>query len=939
MRLYAGKRESFEEPFFPSKQATMKTIPPIFLLLSLSVEAFAEEPSKGEKLFALKVKPLFAEKCDACHGDEPEKIKGDFDMRTREAVQRGGETFGKDVLVTGKGGESFLYLVTTRKEPDFEMPPKEADRLSEEQQRWIRDWINEGAPWPDDARVAAIREKHAEGVIVKTSGALSDEWANRRYKLEDLWAYQPIKRTELPGAAGESPLDGFIDAKLNELGLNPAPGADAATLIRRATFDLTGLPPSPDEVTAFVAATENDADAAWTELVERLLASPHYGEQWGRHWLDVVRYADSSGYANDYERPNTWRYRDYVIRAFNDDKPYDRFIREQIAGDEITAREDPEALVATGFLRMGAWEHTGMSVAKVTRQLFLDDVTDSVGQVFLAHALQCAKCHDHKFDPVPTRDYYSMQAIFATTQFTEVVTEWIEGENLGGMDEDRHYHELRKRENDRLIAALEEKQKAYEAAWFAGQGLPWKSVAAAKKAGVKELPAGKLFEKPEEFGRERIGRKWEERLGWELDRYEPFAFTVYNGKTRAPKGSDKRLGMPADPMKEGELEKTAILGGGDPFSPTEPVAPAVLSAVPGGLDYEVPTTPGGRRTALANWIADPGNTLTARVMVNRIWQHHFGRGIAGNPNNFGATGKKPTHPELLDWLASEFMAKGWSVKAMHRLVMNSAAYRRAASHPDPAVVSEKDPTATSYAVFTPRRLSAEEIRDAMLAVSGELNPDVGGIPIRPDRNMEAALQPRMIMGTFAPSYTPNPKPEQRNRRTVYAHKTRGHRDPFLETFNQPGSEMSCELRDSSNVTPQVFMLFNSEESMDRSLAFANRVLHECQGEPEEKAVTRAFELAFGRAPGSEEIGLALAHWTAMVKEQEKITWQPRSYPAEVVREANEENTGEVFAFTERLFTFEDYVHDLQPHEVDARTRAFADFCLVLFNSNEFAYVY
>ncbi|MEM6915821.1 MAG: PSD1 and planctomycete cytochrome C domain-containing protein, partial [Verrucomicrobiota bacterium] len=745
-----------------------------FLSITFPSLLSAVEATEGEKLFALRIKPLFAEKCNACHGDEPDKIKGDFDMRTRESILAGGDYWAEDVVHLGEGEKSYLYLLTTREEEDFEMPPKEADALTEEQQWWIRDWINEGAPWVEDEKVREIQDKYAEGVLMTTSEALSEDWQNRRYKPEDVWAYEPLVRPEAPGGeeteGSRNPIDRFIGAKLEEMGIEPAGEADPALLIRRASFDLTGLPPKPAEVHEFLAAWERDSEAAWEELVDRLLASPHYGEQWGRHWLDVVRYADSSGFANDYERPNTWRYRDYVIRAFNDDKPYDQFIREQIAGDEITKRQDPEALVATGFLRMGAWEHTGMSVARVTRQLFLDDVTDSVGQVFLAHALQCAKCHDHKFDPVPTRDFYSMQAIFATTQFAEVETDWIEGENLNGMVEDKVLHEKRIADNNERKAMLKERQEFYEAKWFKEKGLPYQSVAEAKKAGLKkeELPQGRLFEKPEEFALGPITSKWTNRFKWELDRYEPVAYTVYNGKTRAPKGNYGRLEMPQDPMKEGQLEETAILGGGDPFSPTDPVKPGVLSAVPGGLDYQIPETVGGRRTALANWISDPDNTLTARVMVNRIWQYHFGRAIAGNPNNFGATGKKPTHPELLDWLATEFIEQGWSVKAMHRIIMNTDVYRRSTNYSSPGFLNEKDPEGVSYAVFTPRRLSAEEMRDSMLLVSGELNREVGGIPIRPDMNMEAALQPRMIMGTFAPSYVPNPNPEQRNRRTIYA---------------------------------------------------------------------------------------------------------------------------------------------------------------------------
>ncbi|MDP6448279.1 MAG: DUF1549 domain-containing protein, partial [Pirellulaceae bacterium] len=292
-------------------------------------------------------------------------------------------------------------------------------------------------------------------------------WTNRKYDPADLWAYQPVRRPNAPGAFG-NPIDAFIEARMHE-GMSAAPVADRLTLIRRATFDLTGLPPTPGEIDAFLSDT---APGAYKRLIERLLASPHYGEQWGRYWLDVVRYADSAGFANDFERPNAWRYRDYVIRSFNDDKPYDQFVREQIAGDEINP-SDAEHLVAAGFLRMGPWEQTGMSVARVTRQLFLDDVTDSVGQVFLGHVMRCARCHDHKFDPVPTRDYYAMQAVFAHTQFAEVNAAFLPGENTDGFETHKKYHQLRDNENTRMLG-----------------GLPKERVS------------------PNDFGRERLGRKW-----------------------------------------------------------------------------------------------------------------------------------------------------------------------------------------------------------------------------------------------------------------------------------------------------------------------------------------------------------------------------------------------------------------------------------------------
>ncbi|MEO2013392.1 MAG: PSD1 and planctomycete cytochrome C domain-containing protein [Fuerstiella sp.] len=917
-----------------------------------------KDATEAEKLFALKVGPLLRDKCLACHGADPEEIESSFDLTSRKKLLTGGESFGSDAVVPGDAKESFLYSMVQRTEPDFAMPPKESEQLTEEETWWIRDWIDGGAPWPNDERIAEIYDRYAEGVTWKTSGGLSDEWTKRKYKPEDLWAYQPLWKDaggRLKDATGSAAIDALMGDRMREAGVHGAPGADRRTLIRRAFFDLSGLPPKPADVAAFIADSRSD-DVVYAELINQLLDSPHYGEQWGRHWLDVVRYADSSGFANDWERPNAWRYRDYVIRAFNNDKPYDEFVREQIAGDEIAAQRkaeggkpdnttatDAELLLAAGFLRMGPWEHTGMSVAKVTRQLFLDDVTDSVGQVFLAHALQCCRCHDHKFDPIPTEDYYSFQSVFATTQFAEVNTKWLAGENQSGIEEDRRYHQMRQQANSRMLGVLSKKKAANDRKWFEEQGLPYKTRAEAKQADApkEHFPPSNLLKTPDDFGQDRIGRKWQLRFPWELDRYKPIALTVYSGKTPVMRSVAARIPKPRKPMATGRLENTAILTGGDLFASAKPVTPSVLSAVPGGLEFSVPDSIEGRRSALADWIASPQNTLTARVMVNRIWQHHFGRGLAGNPNNFGATGKKPTHPKLLDWLAGEFIRSGWSVKHMHRLIMMSDTYRQSSSHPDPKFLAEKDSGSQLYAAFLPRRLTAEELRDAMLAVSGELNPAIGGIPIRPDMNLEAALQPRMIMGTFAPSYVPNPKPEDRNRRSVYALKLRGHRDPMMETFNQPGSEKSCEIRDSSTISPQALTLLNSDETNDRALAFAADVLKNTVSDTaaDTAAVEAIFQRAFGRKPAADETTAAIQHWREMEMVQSRLTFKPREYPTEVVRRASEENTGEPFTFTERLFVYDDYVHDLQPHEVDAKTRALADVCLAILNSNEFVFVY
>ncbi|MEM9588558.1 MAG: PSD1 and planctomycete cytochrome C domain-containing protein, partial [Planctomycetota bacterium] len=888
------------------------------------------EPTVGEKVFALQIRTLFRDKCFGCHGEEGSELKGGFNLGSRESLLEGGSDYGESVIEPGDSESSYLISMVSREESGYEMPPKESEKLSLAEVQAVRIWIDEGAPWPDDDRSQWIYEEYADGVTVQTSGGLADAWTNRKYDPADLWAFRPIVRDfpELSGRGDQSPVDAFINSAMEASGITPAPAADRRTLIRRVTLDLIGLPPTPKEIEDFLVDPRSNPDA-FSALVDRLLDRPQYGEQWARHWLDVVRYADSSGFANDWERPNVWRYRDYVIRAFNQDKPFDRFTLEQLAGDELikaaedaakplTQEQQAELRIASGFLRMGPWEHTGMSVAKVTRQQFLDDITDSVGQVFLGQALQCCRCHDHKFDPIPTRDYYSFQAVFATTQFGDVATCWLPEENLDAIDRDKRLHQKRRQANKSMLQELNQQISRLQLDWLKSQGLPYKSFREAKKAGLTagDLPSD--LQTPEQFGKERIGRKWQNRFTWEMDRYAPFAFSVYNGKTPKAKTQTSRMQMPKDPMAQGVLEETKILTGGDPFADGQSVSPGVLSAVPGALDVQLPAEVSGRRTALANWINSPDNSLTSRVLVNRIWAFHFGRGIAGNPNNFGATGKKPTHPRLLDWLATELVQNNWSVKHLHRVILNSDAYRRSTQHPNRPDVDDKDPEGSSYSVFRPRRLEAEELRDVMLAVSGELNLEAGGIPIRPDMNLEAALQPRMIMGTFAPSYVPSPLRSDRNRRSIYAHRIRGHRLPFMETFNQPGSEKSCELRDQSNITPQVFTLMNSQESSDRALAFAHRLVQ--RGGDDAEVIGRAIEWALGRPAEDGEVTDALTHWKQMRQIHEHLTPRPVQVPTEVVREAVDENTGKPFTFVERLFANEVYQPDLGPHEVDVRTR-------------------
>lgn len=900
----------------------------VAILISIFLGArigWADEPSEGEKLFALKVKSLFVQKCNACHGDDRDEIAGGFNMLSRESLLKGGDSFGTEVVVVGgKGEQSFLYRVTTRTEEGFEMPPKESEHLTEEQTWWIRDWIKAGAPWPNDKRIAEIRAEYAEGETVATSGGLGDDWTNRRYKSEHLWAYRPLKVRKPPGSSGNltsvNPIDAFVKKKLDDLGIHPAGMASPRNLARRLCFTLTGLQPTPAEMKRFLMLHAKNPRKAIDTLVDHWMATPQYGEHLGRKWLDVARYADSAGFANDYARPNAWRYRDYVVRSFNADKPYNEFVRQQIAGDEIDDN-DSENLIATGFLRMGPWEQTSMSVFRLTRQQWLDDVTDSVGQAFLAHPLQCCKCHDHKFDPLPTRDYYSMMAVFTTTQLTDQDADFLKSENKTGFKPAHEWTWAK-------IQSYKEQEAELK-----------KKIADSRKDEVGEAKVGDNGLSPGDEASQGRLRKNIMRHTWELDKTRPVALAVYTGNSPKPRNINKRMVKPGNPWKAGTIEEDTILKGGDAFTRGEKVVPAPISAAVslGGMSKpDFPIGKGKRRLALADWIVDESNPLAARVIVNRVWSWHFGRGIAGNPNNFGATGAVPTHPELLDFLADWLVKNDWSIKKLNRLIVTSEAFCRSSRHMRPKQLELKDPKREYYAAFIPRRLTAEEVRDVMLQASGELNRQVGGVPCRPDINLEVAMQPRQIMGGTASVYEPDALPKLRNRRTIYAEKLRGLRDPFLETFNQPGPDKSCELRETSTVAPQALTLFNSEEVQDRALAFANRLIR--QEKSAQETIKLAFQIAFGRLPTGTELESCLNHWASAEKEEAEKKYTPKKYDSQTKRTVMAEKTGEPYEFVEVMPAYKNYQPDLQPHEVDARTRGLAHVCLVIFNLNEFIYL-
>ena len=951
--------------------------------------AAARSDENASKLAQLSTRAvaILKSKCVDCHGAN-DKLEGGLDVRSRARLLEGGET--GPALVIGQSQRSLL-MKAVRWEGDLRMPPKQPNRLTADEIATLAGWIDSGAPWSDapatqpSNRASNRPSKTGSGnddttgssdpdaeVVVRTTAGQSADWNGRKYASKEVWAYRPIVRPTPPAQVGdqaESPIDLFIKQRLIERKLTAAPPADPRILVRRVTLDLTGLPPTPEELDAFIDADRRSPEAAWRELVERLLASPRYGEQQARHWLDVTRYADSAGFSNDYERPNAWRWRDYVIRSFNSDKPFDRFIVEQLAGDELEPDSD-EMQIAVGFLRMGPWEHTGMSVAAETRQQFLDDVTNSVGVTFLGQALRCAGCHDHKFDPVPTRDYYRIQAVFAPTQFAEPTVPFSAFENLSGRDAGIARLRRLLGDSERAREQILAKNRAALAELLERRGV--------KK--VSELPAeeqsnSRFFGLSEQDkSTEKMLQKRIDYLQRELLRYEPLAMSVYDGPNNGYASPKLRQPPPPVAQRQGSVDETKILVGGSLAAAAEPVAPGVLSAVWGSNDQleanewnRIPDSTSGRRLALARWIASPRNTLTARVIVNRIWQQHFGRGLVATPNNFGTKGAAPTHPELLDWLAAEFIDDGWSIKRLHSRILASAVYRRSGAHPQPERLREVDPRNQLLAAYPARRLSAEELRDGLLAISGELNPAAGGPPAMPEIHDEVALQPRQIMGSVAPAYQPDRTPAERNRRTIFALRVRTLPDPFLETFNRPGADLSCELRDSTTVTPQVFALWNGRIARDRALALAARVAREAaaaaaRDEAAPKAssddaartsaaaqsagamsavelqVTSAFRLVYGRSPTKDERRAAVDHVELMTAHHRTHPPVAVGRPTSVTREMIEELTGEVFRWEEPLDRAIDYVPDLQPSAVTPEVRALAELVLVLVNSNEFLYV-
>lgn len=947
---------------------------PLLILIAacIGLTAAADDSQRdkraGQRLFTLQVLPLLESRCGGCHLKEQQ---GDFSIASLQDLLQGGQS-GQPGIVPGdpSGGT----VVNAIRRLDLEMPPKEADRFSEPEIALMTAWISAGAQWPDEATQQEIRaadataQETAQGIKITTSGGLSEGWSNRRYKPQDVWAFRPLQpvHEHLPADLPQTAvIDHLIGLKLNHAQLPAAPRATPRELIRRATLDLHGLPPTPGEVAAFELASGKDATTAWEQLIDRLLDSPRYGEQWGRHWLDVTRYADTGGMSNDYERSNMWRYRDYVIRSFNSDKPWNDFIVEQLAGDELAdhsvrsrsdgnmrtihmhqqngdyTEQESEWIIATGFLRMGPWDNA-MVQPEEARQLWLDDVVNITGQAFLSQTMRCCRCHDHKFDPIPTRDYYRMYAAFSATQMAERPVPLLPQENRADFESGQaHVQRMLDYAQGRL-AELMDKQETAAKEWYAERGLPYKNEKSRRSDPDETKPPRFVGLTAEEQGRRKVREQDEWIWNRRLERYQPFAQSVFNSSTSDQRYNAARKLRIQPKQRSSVLPETSILLGGSLLAPGESVSPGVLSAVPVSLTdsasdpWSISASLDGRRLDLARWIANPANVLTARSIANRIWQHHFERGLSATANNFGVKGAAPTHPLLLDWLANDFVTNGWTVKRMHRLIMHSAVYQRSSRSPNAAVLAKKDPSNQLLSVYPRKRLTAEQLRDSILMLTGELQQTTGGPPVMPEINQEVALQPRMIQFSIAPAWQPSRLPEQRNRRTIYTYHVRGLPDPFHSVFNQPDSSESCELRESAAVTPQTLTLFNSDQMTDRSLALAVRLMRE--SDTFAGQLQRAFELILLRSPSSVEMQQMQELQQQSEQYHSQVTPQPTVFPQSITRSLVEEFSGDVFTYTEILPAFENYVPDLKPDRAAANVRALADICLVLLNTNEFLFI-
>ncbi len=753
------------------------------------------------QFFESKVRPILVEKCFKCHSGTAKS--GELLLSSRSDILKGGASGPAIDLKTPEKSRLIDY-VNGRVDV---MPP--TGKIAQAQIEVLEKWVKMGAPWSDDGKPAAPASKPIVPPPVNA-------------ETKKFWSFQPVKRPIPPIVKNKTwvsnPIDAFILKKLEGKSLAPNSPASKSALLRRAAYDLTGLPPTAAEVKEFVA---DKSSKAYEKALDRLLASPQYGVQWGRHWLDLVRFAETNSYERDGPKPNAWRYRDYVIDAFNQDKPYDQFTKEQLAGDEMPNRT-PGNLIATGYYRLGIWDD---EPADHDQALYddMDDIVGTTGQVFLGLTVNCARCHDHKLDPILQKDYYSFLSFFG-------------GVNRYGNHVQRPIGP--KAEQDLYNGAMkahEQKMKAAEGGILAIEDRERKTLSPVEKEEFKH----------EQSHADIVKKRVPDSLTQtEFDAYLAFRKERNELRRFEPPQLATAMSVTEDP----EPRVTHVLMRGNPHVPGDEVHPAFLSVL-SPPEPKIEATEAkdscGRRTALANWITSKENPLTARVIVNRMWQFHFGRGIVRTPSNFGFQGTKPTHPELLDWLASEFVAGGWKMKSLHKLIMLSSAYRMA-STPNP-VALKKDPENDLMWRFDMRRLSAEEVRDSILAANGTLNLKQGGpgvYPVIPKEVLAGQSRPGDGWGDSSAT--------ERARRSAYVFVKRSLILPIIASFDGPETDFSCPVRFSTTQPTQALGMINSDFINEQALTFARLIAKE-GGASSEAQVKFGLQRTLQREPTVKEI--------------------------------------------------------------------------------------
>lgn len=760
-----------------------------FLIYSLpwiALLATDGQPDARLSHFEKAIRPALLSHCIKCHGEA--KQEGNLRLDTREGMLQGGDS-GPAIVVNRPLESRLIEAIHHR---GLEMPP--SGKLSEKTIQQFERWIANGAVWPE-----------ANQALQAPGQSVSD--ADRSW-----WAFQPLQQVEPPVALQDSwsitGIDRFVWAKLAEKSMDPAPVADQETLIRRLYFDLIGLPPTPDEIDAFVADT---SPQGYADTIERLLDDARYGEHWARFWLDLVRYSESDGWNQDAYRPQLWRYRDYVVNAFYRDKPYPQFVLEQLAGDQI-GTDNAEGLVATGLLRLGVYEYNQRDARGQWNDI-LNEITDVAGDVFFGLSMSCARCHDHKFDPIQQRDYYQLRAFFEPICWRDDLVLATEGEKRA------HHQQLEawKAATASIQEDLRQLLEPYEKK-------KWKST-------VDKFPLDiqSCF-----YMRKEDRTSWQDQMAYLVSRqYLEEGGGPYKGMNKEDAAKHETLKKELakfEHLKPKPLpEVMTVSDFAGIHSPTvlpndprrSPVPPGFLAVMSKEGDQQ-PISQTERRISLARWIGNPDNPLTTRVIVNRIWQQHFGRGLVSTSSDFGRLGETPSHPELLDWLTKNFINEGWSFKKLHREILLSATWRQSARHPNAVRYQRLDPDERLLWRTRVKRLQAEQIRDAMLTASGELNPNKGGASVNEDIP----------------------------RRSIYLKSFRNANDSFLHGFDMANGLQSIPVRDTTTTPNQSLLLFNGKYALQRAEKLAAKLIAE-QENPQQR-MRSAFRWVWGRPPTASE---------------------------------------------------------------------------------------